>query len=166
MTYVIVCAQSEESLEKILFKIAESENELEEYFHLRQQIFVEEQKIFTETDIDEYDSDPVHEVIHIIAIKESDGKMVGGVRCYKKEGRTWFGGRLSASKDYRTGRVGAGLVKFAVETIKSTDCDTFLAYVQPLNVRFFMRLGWSKIGELETYQEQPHQLMRANLESD
>ena len=153
-------------MEKILFKIAESEDELEEYFHLRHQIFVEEQKIFNESDIDEYDTDPVHEIIHIIAIRESDSKMVGGVRCYKKESNTWFGGRLSAARDHRNGKVGAGLVKFAVETIKTTDCDTFLAYVQPKNVRFFQRLGWSKVGELEIYQEQPHQLMRANLESD
>ncbi len=153
-------------MEKILFKIAESEDELEEYLHLRHQIFVEEQKIFNESDIDEYDTDPVHEIIHIIAIRESDSKMVGGVRCYKKENNTWFGGRLSAARDHRNGKVGAGLVKFAVETIKTTDCDTFLAYVQPKNVRFFQRLGWSKVGELEIYQGQPHQLMRANLESD
>jgi putative N-acetyltransferase (TIGR04045 family) len=90
--------------------------------------------------------------------------MVGGVRCYKSEGTTWFGGRLSAAKDHRQGKVGAGLVKFAVETIKTTDCETFLAYVQPKNVRFFQRLGWSKIGDVEIYQNQPHQLMQANLE--
>jgi len=152
-------------LEKILFKIAESEDELEEYFRLRHNVFVKEQQVFSETDIDEYDTNPVHEVLHIIAIKESDAKMVGGVRCYKKEGDTWFGGRLSAAVGYRNGRVGAGLVKFAVETIKSTDCNTFLAYVQPQNVRFFIRLGWSPIGELEMYQGSLHQLMKAKLES-
>lgn len=153
-------------LEKILYKIAESEDELEEYFDLRHEVFINEQEIFNETDIDEYDTDPVHEVIHIIGIKESDGTMVGGVRCYKKEGDTWFGGRLSAASGYRNGRVGADLVKFAVKTIKTTDCKTFLAYVQPKNVRFFIRLGWSKIGDLEVYQGSPHQLMQANLESD
>jgi len=152
-------------LEKILFKIAESEDELEKYFHLRYQIFVEEQKIFSETDVDKYDTDPVHQVIHIIAVRESDNKMVGGVRCYKTEFKTWFGGRLSAARDHRQGNVGAGLVKFAVETIKKTDCDTFLAYVQPQNVRFFIRLGWSKVGDLKTYQGQPHQLMQADLKS-
>ena len=153
-------------LGKILFKIAENEDELEEYFHLRHEIFVKEQQVFSETDIDEYDTNPVHEVLHLIAINESDGKMVGGVRCYKKEGSTWFGGRLSAAPGYRNGRVGAGLVKFAVETINSTDCKTFLAYVQPQNVRFFIRLGWSPVGDLEIYQGRPHQLMNANLESD
>jgi len=153
-------------LEKILYKIAESEDELEEYFDLRHEVFINEQEIFNETDIDKYDTDPVHEVIHIIGIKESDGTMVGGVRCYKKEGDTWFGGRLSAASGYRNGRVGADLVKFAVKTIKTTDCKTFLAYVQPKNVRFFIRLGWSKIGDLEVYQGSPHQLMQANLESN
>jgi len=92
-------------LENFLFKIAESESELEEYFHLRHEVFVKEQQVFCETDIDEYDTNPVHEVIHIIAVKESDGKMVGGVRCYKKEGDTWFGGRLSAASGYRNGSV-------------------------------------------------------------
>ena len=153
-------------LEKILYKIAESEDELEEYFHLRHEVFIKEQKVFSETDIDEYDTNPVHEVIHIIAVKESDGTMVGGVRCYKKENNTWFGGRLSSAPGHRSGRVGADLVKFAVKTIKTTDCKTFLAYVQPQNVRFFIRLGWSKVGDIETYQGQPHQLMEANLESD
>ncbi len=153
-------------LGKILFKIAENEDELEEYFHLRHEIFVKEQQVFIETDIDEYDTNPVHEVLHLIAINESDGKMVGAVRCYKKECNTWFGGRLSAAPSYRNGRVGAGLVKFAVETMRSTDCKTFLAYVQPQNVRFFIRLGWSKVGDLEIYQGRPHQLMNANLESD
>ncbi len=153
-------------LEKILFKIAEKEDELKEYFHLRHEVFVTEQQIFSETDIDEYNTKPVHEALHLIAVKESDEKMVGGVRCYKKEGYTWFGGRLIAAQGYRNGRVGAGLVKFAVETIKSTDCQTFLAYVQPQNVRFFIRLGWSPVGELQTYQGSPHQLMKANLESN
>lgn len=151
---------------KIIFKIAENEDELEEYFHLRHEVFVKEQQVFSETDIDEYDTNPVHEVIHLIAVNESDRKMVGGVRCYKKEGNTWFGGRLSAAPDSRNGRVGAGLVEFAVQTIRSTDCKTFLAYVQPQNVRFFIRLGWSKVGKLEIYQGLPHQLMKANLDSE
>ena len=153
-------------MEKILCKIVESEDELAQYFQLRHEVFVKEQKVFSETDIDEYDTNPFHEAIHIIALRESDGKMVGGVRCYKKEGTTWYGGRLSAAPDHRNGRVGASLVKFAVETtFKLKDCETFLAYIQPQNVRFFMRLGWSKIGDLEVYQGSPHQLMKANLES-
>jgi putative N-acetyltransferase (TIGR04045 family) len=143
------------------FKIAETEKELEEYFRLRYDVFVKEQKIFPESDIDEYD----HDAVHLIAINEPTGKVVGGVRCYKKEGDTWFGGRLSAAPAFRNGRVGANLVRLAVKTVKSKGCKTFLAYIQPQNVKFFERLGWRIVGEPVIYQGLSHQLMEADLDS-
>lgn len=153
-------------MEKFIFKIAENEKEIEGYFRLRHDVFVTEQKIFSETDVDEYDTDPFHRVIHIVSVKVPDREIVGAVRCYRIEGDTWVGGRLSAAPGYRNGRVGAGLVKFAVQTMKSGDCKKFLAHVQPQNVRFFIRLGWTPIGVPETYQGMPHQLMEADLTSD
>ena len=153
-------------MDKFIFKIAENEKELDAYFGIRHDVFVLEQNVFDDTDLDVYDTDPYHKAIHIIALTESDNKMVGAVRCYRKEGETWFGGRLSAAKGYRNGRVGAGLVKFAVETMKTVDCKNFYAYVQPQNVRFFKRLGWEPVGEPETYQGLPHQLMKAKLDSE
>lgn len=38
-----------------MFKVAESPRELENYFKLRHAVFVEEQKIFSGTDVDERD---------------------------------------------------------------------------------------------------------------
>ncbi|MEQ9619494.1 MAG: GNAT family N-acetyltransferase [Deltaproteobacteria bacterium] len=152
-------------MEKFIFKIAEDDKELEDYFRLRHDVFVKEQKIFSETDIDKYDTDPFHKVINIISVDQPNGKVIGAVRCYRKEGDTWVGGRLSVARGYRNGRVGAGLVRFAVQTMKSGSCKKFLAYVQPQNVRFFKRLGWTPIGEAETYQGFPHQLMEADLDS-
>lgn len=147
-------------MSEFIFKIAETEYELEEYFRIRHDVFVKEQKIFSENDVDEYDK----EAIHIIAVEESTGKIVGGVRCYRKEGNTWFGSRLSATPGYRNGKVGSNLVRFAVKTVKSRGCKTFFAYVQPQNVRFFERLDWKSIGESVTYKGLPHQLMEANLD--
>ncbi|GIW46454.1 MAG: putative N-acetyltransferase YjcF [Deltaproteobacteria bacterium] len=146
----------------IVFKIAETEKELEEYFRLRYEVFVREQGIFKETDVDEYDKD----ALHIVAVEESTGNVVGGVRCYRKDNNTWFGGRLSAAPGYRNGRVGSNLVKLAVQVVKSRGCKEFLAYIQPQNVRFFERLGWRAVGEPVLYHGRPHQLMRANLDSD
>ena len=153
-------------MEKFIFRIARDEKELEEYFRIRHEVFVLEQKVFEGTDVDSYDTDPYHKAVHIVAFNESDGSLVGAVRCYRKEGDTWYGGRLSAAKGYRNGRVGAGLVRFAVKTMKETDCKTFLAYVQPQNVRFFERLGWEAVGEPETYEGLLHQLMKADLDSE
>ncbi|MBI2486242.1 MAG: GNAT family N-acetyltransferase [Deltaproteobacteria bacterium] len=148
-------------MSEYIFKIAETQKELEEYFRLRHEVFVREQKIFSETDMDEYDK----EAIHIAAIEASTGKMVGAVRCYRKEEETWFGGRLSAAPGYRNGIVGSNLVRFAVKTMRSRDCKKFLAYIQPQNVRFFERLGWKTVGEQIIYQGLPHQLMQADLDS-
>ena len=152
-------------MEKFTFRIARDEKELEGYFRIRREVFVLEQSVFEGTDVDDYDTDPYHKAVHIVAVKESDGSLVGAVRCYRKEGEKWFGGRLSALEGYRNGRVGAGLVRFAVETMKSGTCSEFYAYVQPQNVRFFERLGWEPVGGLETYEGLPHQLMKADLDS-
>jgi putative N-acetyltransferase (TIGR04045 family) len=143
------------------FKIAETQKELEEYYRLRYDVFVKEQNIFPESDIDEYDLDAVH----LIAIDGPTGKVVGGVRCYKKEGDTWFGGRLSAAPGFRNGRIGANLVRLAVKTVMSRGGKKFLAYIQPQNVKFFERLGWKSVGEPVIYQDLPHQLMEADLDS-
>ncbi|MGQ0794519.1 MAG: MSMEG_0567/Sll0786 family nitrogen starvation N-acetyltransferase [Deltaproteobacteria bacterium] len=144
-----------------MFKIADTEDELKQYFHLRSQIFVSEQKIFADTDVDSYD--PV--AVHIIALDRAAQKVVGVVRCYRKEGDIWIGGRLGSLPGYRNGRVAPNLVKLAVKSVKERNCKTFLAYVQPQNVRFFERLGWAKVGELIDYHGLWHQLMKADLDS-
>ena len=144
-----------------LIKIAETEDEVKEYFRIRNEVFVKEQKIFPETDTDEHDRN----AIHMIAVERSNSNVVGVVRCYRKDGDTWFGGRLGAVPHYRNGRVGSRLVRFAVSTAKAKGCKRFLAYIQPNNVRFFERLDWEKVGEPIIYQGIPHQLMEANLDS-
>ncbi|MGI9533448.1 MAG: MSMEG_0567/Sll0786 family nitrogen starvation N-acetyltransferase [Thermodesulfobacteriota bacterium] len=141
------------------FKIITNEDELKEYYKIRKDIFVIEQRIFPESDIDEFDEG----AIHIAAVEKSSGNMVGGVRCYNPEGNTWIGGRLSAAPGYRNGRVGHNLVRFAVQTVKTRGCTKFLAYVQPQNVRFFERLDWNPVGELIMHEGKPHQLMEADL---
>lgn len=148
-------------MREFTFKIAETVEELEEYFLLRHEVFVREQKIFPDTDVDQYDRDAVH----IVAVDKSIGKVVGVVRCYKKEEDTWFGGRLGAAPAYRNGQVGPNLVRLAVKTVRSNGCKRFLAYIQPQNVRFFERLGWKTVGEPAIYQGLPHQLMEADLDS-
>ena len=50
----------------------------------------------------------------------------------------------------------------AVTTANGLGCDRFLATVQIQNVRFFQRLHWSSIDELEI-QGIRHHLMEADL---
>lgn len=61
-----------------MIKIAETKEELEGYYALRHEVFVDEQKIFTKTDRDKYDE----QALPMIAKEKSSGVVIGTVRCY------------------------------------------------------------------------------------
>jgi putative N-acetyltransferase (TIGR04045 family) len=60
------------------------------------------------------------------------------------------------------GALGAGLIYKAVSTAHALGCREFLATVQHQNARFFQRLHWEPMGELELFGL-THVKMRADL---
>src|SRR5262245_10676661 len=146
---------------QFICKIAETEAELQGYFAVRQAIFVEEQALFSGSDIDEHDD----QAVHLVAIEQASGAVVGAVRCYQADEETWFGGRLAVLKEFRHSgaAIGPGLCQLAEQVVIERGCCRFLAQIQLQNVRFFERLGWQKVGEPESHHGQPHQLMQASL---
>ncbi len=140
-------------------KVARTTNEINEYFKIRKDVFIKEQGVFCNSDIDKHDKDS----IPIIAIY--DGKIVGSVRCYPKTLRLWYGGRLAVKKEFRKYNVGILLVRKAVEIMNNhPDAKTFLATIQLQNVRFFKRLGWIRKGKVFILKGKRHQLMEKILE--
>lgn len=145
-------------MNKYQFKLALSPNQIEAYFSLRQQIFCQEQGVFEKSDRDEHDAI----AYPIIAVNESQ-QVVGVVRIYETQPRLWYGGRLGTHPDYRRGwKIGKGLIEKAVTTANTWGCDRFLATVQLPNVRFFERLHWNSLKELNIC-DRPHHLMEADL---
>jgi putative N-acetyltransferase (TIGR04045 family) len=63
------------------------------YYDLRRATFVEEQRLFEGSDIDEHDAKATHIVVlgHLAGMPD---EVIGGVRIYPDDGGTWFGGRL------------------------------------------------------------------------
>jgi len=85
------------------------------------------------------------------------------VRIVEQQPRVWYGGRLGVHREFRRhNQIGKGLIWKAVTTAHGWGCDRFLATVQIQNVRFFQRLHWSSIDELEI-KGIPHHLMEADL---
>ena len=109
--------------------------------------------------------------------------VVGAVRIDEREPGVWWGSRLCVHEDYRhlsrlsasvmhrnkqpsfyaRKSIGAGLIYKAVSTAHGLGCHTFLATVQHQNARFFERLHWDPLAELELYGV-PHVKMQANLD--
>lgn len=135
---------------------------MEGYWQLRSAIFCEEQHLFEATDRDDLDSHsyPISAIHHG---SSHCGQVVGVVRIVEQRPRLWYGGRLGVHREFRRhNQIGKGLIWKAVTTAHGWGCDRFLATVQIQNVRFFQRLHWSSIDELEI-QGIRHHLMEADL---
>lgn len=146
---------------RVICKIAETEEELKGHFAVRHAIFVQEQKLFADSDIDEFDQ----RAVHLVAVDKDTDSVVGAVRCYETEPGVWYGGRLAVLKEARhdINAVGPRLCKLAEKVVIQRGCRQFLAHIQLQNVRFFQRLGWQPVGEPVIHCGQPHQTMQASL---
>lgn len=139
---------------------------LAEYWHLRSAIFCQEQHLFEACDRDEKDAIayPIAALSHDARLASGvPGGVVGVVRILEESPRVWYGGRLGVHPDCRRhNQIGKGLIWKAVTTAHGWGCDRFLATVQIQNVRFFGRLHWQSLKELEI-RGVCHHLMEADL---
>lgn len=164
-----------------VFKIARTPDELAGYWALRGAIFCEEQKIFSGSDRDAIDDRSIPIVCETL-IAGMEDSVVGVVRIDERERGVWYGSRLGVAADYRSvkkispgvamrnhqpvyrglGALGAGLIYKAVSTAHALGCREFLATVQHQNARFFQRLHWEPLEEMELFGLR-HVKMRADL---
>lgn len=148
------------------FKLATSPQEVTAYFALRHAIFAEEQQLFPGNDRDHLDQ-IAYPIVATFPGEGSaiatDNQVVGVVRIYEVEPGIWYGGRLATHRNYRKGwQIGKGLIHKAVTTAHAWGCDRFLATVQLANVRFFARLHWQSLAQIQVC-DCPHHLMEADL---
>jgi hypothetical protein len=169
------------SVPDFVFRIARMPDELEGYWALRRAIFCEEQKIFRVTDRDEFDAAAIPIVCRTVIAGMEDA-VVGVVRIDERKPGLWYGSRLGVAADFRSvkklspsvatrsrlpsyrgmGALGAGLIFKAVSTAHALGCREFLATVQHQNARFFQRLHWEPLEEIDLYGI-AHVRMRADL---
>jgi putative N-acetyltransferase (TIGR04045 family) len=131
------------------------------HHRIRHAVFVEEQAIFAESDVDAYDARD--DVVRVLALRGE--RPVGAVRLYQLDESSglWKGDRLAVLADCRTCGAGAPLVRFAVAHARAHGGRRMVAHVQVANVRFFEHLGWSTYRGVEEYLGLTHQPMHIAL---
>jgi putative N-acetyltransferase (TIGR04045 family) len=125
------------------------------HHRIRHAVFVVEQAVFPASDLDAHDARP--DALHVVAWV--DGRAAGVVRLFPLgHAGDWQGDRLAVLPGFRTARVGAPLVRFAVAAAAARGGTRMIAHVQQDNRRFFERLGWTARAS-EIYAGRPHVVM-------
>lgn len=144
----------------VVCRVADDPWTLAAHHRIREEVFVREQGLFQGSDRDSRDE----EVATIKVLGFRDGVAGGAVRLYPlDDAGHWQGDRLAVLSDSRGHGLGAPLVWFAVATAAGADGRLMTAHIQPRNVPFFERLGWSVAGDPETYVGVPHVPMAIDL---
>lgn len=118
-------------------------NELDKksVFELRFEVFVNEQNVPPEIEVDEHDAD----ALHIIA--KHDGVTVGCARVILSDHDAHIG-RLAVKKSYRGRGFGSLICHFAVDYCIKNGCNNIWLNSQLHAVKFYERLGFQKQGDL------------------
>ncbi len=131
--------------------IAKTEEEIQKCLEIRHRVFVEEQKLFQNSDIDKLDRRS------ILLYAKIDDEIIGTVRLTQLNRDLWLGSRLAIQKEYRNG-TGYELVKCAERYVQENGGGILRAYIQKRAEKLFRRLGWKSIRKLN-YHGVPHILM-------
>lgn len=163
-----------------VFKIAKTPADIAGFHQLRRRIFCDEQGVFQEDDRDLIDEKMIPIICKPIVAGMEDG-IIGVVRIDERTPGVWYGSRLGVSPEYRRvrkmspavsvrnhqpchaglGAIGASLIYKAVSTANAIGCQKFLATVQHQNAKFFQRLHWQPLEEIEL-----HGIIHVKMQAD
>jgi ElaA protein len=125
---------------------------------LRLEVFVDEQRIPRELELDAYEE----VAIHFLAVDEPSGAPVGTARLVAKDGWGKIG-RVAVVKARRKEGIGAALVCAAMDEARRADLRGAVLSAQVSAIAFYERLGFTRDGAEYLEDGIPHATMRAQL---
>ncbi|QGU96668.1 GNAT family N-acetyltransferase [Clostridium bovifaecis] len=114
--------------------------EIENALDIRRRVFIEEQNVPEEIEIDDIDSFAEHIVIY-----EGDEPIATG-RIFKRDDK-FFLGRIAVLKEHRGKHFGEIVVKLLVNRGLNKGAEEIFIHAQTLVKEFYERLGFKSFGE-------------------
>ena len=140
----------------VLITIVESPGEFDECFRIRTTVFVEEQEVPLELEMDDYDAVATHFLLR-------DGEIaLGTARLVDKHGLAKIG-RVAVVKEARGRGLGLLLMQAVIDEAKRRGFTESVLDAQTYAVPFYARLGYIAEGEEFDDAGIPHFLMRRTL---
>ena len=137
--------------------ITQTEAEREQCYDIRKAVFVEEQAVPLELEMDEYDDVAVH-----FLMRDTDGSPLATARLLDKHGLAKIG-RVAVLKDARGLGLGLTLMQFVVDEARRRGFTEAVLDSQTYAIPFYERLGFTAEGEEFDDAGIPHFLMRRTL---
>src|SRR3569832_959376 len=121
---------------------AETTQDIEECFRIREEVFVGEQHVPLELERDEHDG----KALHFIAL--DDGRSVGTARAMTvDDGRSAKIGRVAVCRSHRGSGIGKSLIAAIEEAPALKHVHNFLLDAQTHALRFYANLGYEAYGD-------------------
>ena len=125
----------------LICKIATTPEELKDMFALRIEVFVQEQGVPPELELDEFDRSAIHiALIH-------DGKVVGCGRIIMTSDHAHIG-RVAVKKSYRNQGAGKQLMLAMIDKAKEKGASKIILHAQIQVIPFYESLGFCGHGDL------------------
>ena len=142
-------------MEELTVKLVETEEEMEGALSVRFRVFVAEQQVPMDEELDEFDASATH------AIVLSQGEVVATGRIvYGNEDSAARIGRMAVDMEWRRKGLGGQLLTFLEEEAASRNVSTYILNAQEYVKQFYANHGYVELGETFLEADIVHILMR------
>ena len=144
-------------MDGLVVKLVEQESELEAAIQVRFRVFVSEQGVPSEEELDEADATATH------AIALFQGQVVGTGRLLTKDDDTVQIGRMAVDVDWRRKRIGGQILVFLEDTARRQGMRRSVLHAQEYVKSFYASHGYQEHGDTFLEADIPHIEMRKLL---
>ena len=127
-------------MSEITVKLVETEADMEAAVGIRFRVFVDEQSVPPEIELDEYDAVATH------AIAMEDGQAIGTGRMYLEDGAAHIG-RMAVDQPHRRRGVGGLILSFLEQEAKSQGATEIVLHAQDYVKAFYASHGYEEHGD-------------------
>ena len=144
-------------MQEVLVKRVETEAEMEGAIGVRFRVFVSEQAVPPEEELDEADATATH------AIALSEGTIIGTGRLLIRDETTAIIGRMAVDREWRRRGVGGQILLFLEEEARAQGLGESVLHAQEYVKNFYASHGYTEHGNVFLEVNIPHIEMRKRL---
>lgn len=127
-------------MDKLSYKLVTSDRELKAAFEVRLQVFVEEQGISEELELDDLDQEALHMVV-------KDGeRVIGTARVLFLTANQAKIERMAILEPFRRRGIGRGIISFLNEELRNKQVEQVVLHAQYAVVAFYKSCGFEESG--------------------